>query len=155
MNPVFKRYIDSLEPSFKQLLNMEPVSVASLPSNMPNAGIYLFSEGTNHLYVGRTNSIRKRLQNHCRPSSGHNKATFAFRLTRLLTGNTQATYSAQGSRASLEQDPTFNALFLEQKQRIRQMDVRFVSEPDPMRQALLEMYASVSLSTPHNDFDNH
>lgn len=35
------------------------------------------------------------------------------------------------------------------------MDVRYVSEPDPMRQALLEMYVSVSLQTPHNDFDNH
>lgn len=152
---MFKRYIDSLEPSFKRLLNMKPVTVATLPANMPSAGIYLFSEGANHLYVGRTNSIRKRLQNHCRPSSSLNKATFAFRITRQLTGKTQATYSSQGSRSSLEQDSIFNALFLEQKQRIREMDVRFVSEPDSMRQALLEMYASVSLSTAHNDFDNH
>jgi hypothetical protein len=29
------------------------------------------------------------------------------------------------------------------------------SEPEPMRQALLEMYVSVSLGTPHNNFDNH
>ena len=35
------------------------------------------------------------------------------------------------------------------------MSVRYVSEPDPIRQALLEMYVSVSLATPHNDFDNH
>ena len=36
-----------------------------------------------------------------------------------------------------------------------EMHVRYVYEPDPMRQALLEMYVSVSLGTPHNDFDNH
>ena len=155
MHPVFREYIDSLEPSFQRLLNMEPVTVAALPFDMPLSGIYLFSENGKHLYVGRTNTIRKRLQNHCRPSSGHNSATFAFRLTRAITGITQATYVADGSRASLEKHPTFGPEFILQKQRVRNMQVRYVSEPEPMRQALLEMYVSVSLDTPHNDFDNH
>lgn len=155
MHPVFKEYIDSLEPSFKRLLSMTPVTVASLPRDTPQSGIYLFSEYGEHLYAGRTNTIRKRLQNHCRPSSGHNSATFAFRLAREITGITHATYVAEGSRANLERDPVFGPTFLAQKQRVRQMDVRYVSEPDPMRQALLEMYVSVSLGTPHNDFDNH
>ncbi len=35
------------------------------------------------------------------------------------------------------------------------MNVRYVLEPESMKQALLEMYVSVSLATPHNDFDNH
>ena len=134
---------------------MEPVSVAALPQEMPNAGIYLFSEGNEHLYVGRTNTIRKRLQNHCRRSSGHNSATFAFRLARQMTGMTQATYATEGSRHHLERDPKFSEVFTTQKQRVKNMTVRFVSEPDPMRQALLEMYVAVSLGTPHNDFDNH
>lgn len=134
---------------------MEPSTVVTLPRETPTAGIYLFSEGDQCLYVGRTNTIRKRLQNHCRPSSGHNSATFAFRLARHITGMTQATYTAEGSRARLERDPEFSRIFIEQKQRVRNMDVRFVSEPDPMRQALLEMYVAVSLATPHNDFDNH
>lgn len=155
MHPVFKEYIDSLEPSFQRLLSMSPVTVATLPRGIPLSGIYLFSENDEHLYVGRTNTIRKRLQNHCRPSSGHNSATFAFRLARSITGITQATYVAEGSRASLEQHITFGPEFSAQKQRVREMDVRYVSEPDPMRQALLEMYVSVSLGTPHNDFDNH
>ncbi|TXK79993.1 GIY-YIG nuclease family protein [Rheinheimera tangshanensis] len=155
MHPVFKEYIESLEPSFQRLLNMDPVTVATLPSEMPLSGIYLFSENGDHLYVGRTNTIRKRLQNHCRPSSGHNSATFAFRLTRVITGIIQATYVAEGSRSSLEKHPTFGPEFIRQKHRVREMQVRFVSEPDPMRQALLEMYVSVSLGTPHNDFDNH
>jgi hypothetical protein len=95
------------------------------------------------------------LQNHCRPSSGHNSATFAFRLARNITGITQATYTTTGSRQSLQQDPEFSEIFIAQKNRVRNMDVRFVEESEPMRQALLEMYVAVSLGTPHNDFDNH
>lgn len=134
---------------------MEPVTVATLPRDIPTSGIYLFSEGEQHLYVGRTNTIRKRLQNHCRPSSGHNSATFAFRLARQLTGQTNATYTAEGSRSFLQSHPDFGPVFITQKERVRNMNVRFVSEPDPMHQALLEMYVSVSLGTPHNNFDNH
>lgn len=155
MHPVFKEYIDSLEPSFQMLLDMKPVTVENLPREMPQSGIYLFSENGEHLYVGRTNTIRKRLQSHCRKSSGHNSATFAFRLARQRTGITQATYVAEGSRASLQHHSKFGPEFIKQKKRVRQMQVRYVSEPEPLRQALLEMYVSVSLSTPHNEFDNH
>ena len=134
---------------------METGSDDYLPREVPLAGIYLFSEGEQHLYVGRTNTIRKRLQNHCRPSSGHNSATFAFRLARQIRGQTNPTYTEQGSRSLLEKQPDFATVFMQQKERVRNMDVRYVSEPNPLRQALLEMYVSVSLSTPHNDFDNH
>ncbi|WP_161949904.1 GIY-YIG nuclease family protein [Desulfofustis glycolicus] len=134
---------------------MKPVSVVTLPRQMPMAGIYLFSEKDCHLYVGRTNNLRRRLQNHCHPSSGHNSATFAFRLARELTGIVQPTYVSKGSRVSLQQHPVFGPEFLTQKKRVREMQVRFVEESDPMKQALMEMYVSVSLSTPHNDFDNH
>ncbi len=155
MHKIFREYIESLEPSFQRLMGMEPVSVANLPREIPQSGIYLFSEAGENLYVGRTNTIRKRLQNHCRPGSGHNSATFAFRLARQVTGMTQATYTIQGSRQELERDPEFSPVFIVQKLRVRNMNVQFVSEPEPMRQALLEMYVSVSLGTPHNDFDNH
>src|SRR5690554_2267452 len=121
MHPVFKEYIDSLEPSFQRLLNMKPVTVATLPKEIPQSGIYLFSENGKHLYVGRTNTIRKRLQNHCRPSSRHNSATFAFRLTREITGITLATYVTDGSRANLELDATFGSEFIKQKNRVREM----------------------------------
>ncbi|WP_084607396.1 GIY-YIG nuclease family protein [Sulfuricella denitrificans] len=155
MNAVFRQFIESLEPSFQRLMRMDPVTVATLPRETPLSGIYLFSENERHLYVGRTNTIKKRLQNHCRPSSGHNSATFAFRLARQITGHTIATYTEHGSRSFLEKHPDFSHVFLQQKERVRNMDVRYVFEPDPMRQALLEMYVSVSLGTPHNDFDNH
>ena len=35
------------------------------------------------------------------------------------------------------------------------MDVRFVAEADPIRQALLEMYVALEMKTKYNDFDNH
>jgi hypothetical protein len=33
------------------------------------------------------------------------------------------------------------------------MDFRFVEETDPLRQVLLELYASVVLDTPFNEFE--
>jgi hypothetical protein len=47
---------------FQKLMAMARVTVETLPPLMLKAGIYLFSENRNHLYVGRTNSIKKRLK---------------------------------------------------------------------------------------------
>ncbi len=66
MNKQFRQHIESLHPSFEVLISSEPFQFASLPKVLPKAGVYLFSEGEHHLYVGRTNNIRKRLQQHCR-----------------------------------------------------------------------------------------
>ena len=144
-----------MEPSFKSLLDMAPVSGELLPADIPLRGIYLFSDADQHLYVGRSNRIRKRLQDHCRPSSAHNSATFAFRIARQKTGILRATYSSKGSRAELEKNPEFGSVFREAKARVRAMDIRYVEEAEPMRQAILEMYVALSLETPYNDFDNH
>ena len=132
---------------------MRPVNARSLPTVLPARGIYLFSEGDRHMYVGRTNRMRARLQEHCRPSSGHNSAPFAFNLAREATGQTSASY--HGTRDKLDEEPSFNAAFVAAKEQVSRMLVRFVEERDPMRQALLEMYAAIALQTPHNSFENH
>jgi predicted GIY-YIG superfamily endonuclease len=155
MNEKFRAHIEAMDPSFNTLLAVRPVCGAALPHEIPDRGIYLFSEGERHLYVGRSNRIRKRLQDHCRPSSGHNSATFAFRIARKETGMLAATYSTEGSRAELERTPAFAKAFADAKARVRAMDIRYVEEVDPMRQAILEMYVALSLETPFNDFDNH
>jgi hypothetical protein len=82
-------------------------------------------------------------------------AAFAFRLAREQTGNLKASYKPEGSRADLMRDPAFVTAFETAKARIRNMDTRFVSEPQPVRQALLEIYAAIALETPYNDFDTH
>src|SRR4051794_19293465 len=110
MNPTFKQFVESLEPKFQALISMTPVRYAALPKQMPERGIYLFSEADNHLYVGRTNRIRRRLAGHCRVSSTHFSATFAFLIARRETGK-KATYTKEGSRAALMQDPSFRAAF--------------------------------------------
>ena len=135
---------------------MPPVTPSTLPSDMAESGIYLFSDGEDHLYIGRSNHIRRRLLSHCQPSAGDGKATFAFLLAREATGNHKAMYKkGPGSRKALLEDSDFAQAFIDAKSHVRQMHVRFVEETDPTKQALLEIYASVALKTRHNDFDNH
>ncbi|MBL8999417.1 MAG: GIY-YIG nuclease family protein [Gemmatimonadetes bacterium] len=126
-----------------------------MPKGIPERGIYLFSEGQRHLYVGRTNRIRRRIQNHYRKSGTHNQATFAFRIARADTGLERASYRPDGSREELEKDAVFGPAFAEAKARVGRMDLRYVREDDPTRQALLEIYVATVLATPFNDFENH
>jgi len=151
----FREHVESLAPKLAKLLAQLPVTVPTLPPQMPLRGVYLFSNGNEHLYVGRTNTLRRRLQNHCRPGSTHLQAAFAFRLAREATDNLRATYKAAGSRAALLQDPAFANAFVDAKARLRQLSVRYAEEPDPIRQCLLEVYIAVVLKTRYNDFDNH
>jgi excinuclease UvrABC nuclease subunit len=155
MNGHFLEAIRSLEPSFQRLLAMAPVTPVTLPQSMPKSGIYLLSENDRHLYVGRTRNIRARIARHSRPGATHRMAAFAFRLAREATGNLAATYKKKGSRADLMESPVFRLAFDEAKKRIRAMDLRFVEENDPVRQAVLEIYVAVSLQTRCNDFDTH
>jgi hypothetical protein len=155
MQPAFLEFLEHLEPRFQTLIGMNPVRFSSLPRELPKRGIYLFSEGPRHLYVGRTNRIRQRLAGHCRPSSTHFTATFAFRIARQETGMLKATYTTAGSRADLVTHEIFGPAFVQAKFRVANMDLRFVEEIDPVRQALLEIYAAITLKTPYNDFDNH
>ena len=155
MHEHFRQHIESLHPSFELLLQSEPFTFGSLPKDLPMAGIYLFTEAGKHLYVGRTNNIRRRLQQHCRPGSTHNSAPFAFRLAREARNVLKATYKTEGSRAHLVQDVAFAAAFTDSKARLCAMQIRVVEESNPLRQALLEMYVAVSLDAPYNDFDNH
>lgn len=52
-------------------------------------------------------------------------------------------------------DPAFVAEFVRAKQRIAQMNLRYVEVVDPVRQTLFEVYAAMALKTQYNSFDNH
>jgi len=153
MNEVFRQHVEQLHPKYEALMRMEPVTVANLPMNVPASGVYVFSEGESHLYVGRSRRLRSRLRYHSRNSA--KDAPFAFKLAREQTGNTKASYSSKDSREALLRDPRFQAEFQSAKDRIRRMQIRFVEELDPTRQALLEIYVTLSLKTDYNDFDTH
>ncbi|MDO9437713.1 GIY-YIG nuclease family protein [Hydrogenophaga sp.] len=156
MHPEFSRHLETLHPSLERLLGSDPLRYSDLArASLPQSGVYLFTEDGRHLYVGRSNSVKKRLQNHCGPSSGENKAAFAFLLTRDHTNNVKPSYRSEGSRKHLMTLPDFRDAFATQKARLLTMDIRVVEEPNPYRQAMLEMYAAVALGTPFNRFDNH
>lgn len=152
MNEVFRQHVEQLHGKFEVLTQMEPVKLSALPRSVPQSGIYLFSEGVNHLYVGRSKKIRQRLRLHVGGPAG---ASFAFKLARETCGRLKASYVPEGSREHLMTLPEFSEAFEAAKTRIRGMDIRFVEEPDCNRQALLEIYATLSLGTPYNDFDTH
>ena len=75
MHATFAALANDLDPKFQELVAMSPVRYNKLPKILPTRAIYLFSENGKHLYVGRTNGLRRRLRGHCVPSatshSGH------------------------------------------------------------------------------------
>jgi hypothetical protein len=154
VNEQFRIFVEGLHPKFEKLMSMEPVVNGRLPKIMPRSGIYLFSENGEHLYIGRTRNLRSRYSQHSRPSSKHNNAPFAFKLAKQELGIGKATYRpGEGSRLGLSENAEFALAFSQALARIRAMEFRFVEEVDPTAQCLLEVYASVALQTPHNDFE--
>ncbi|SHK53744.1 hypothetical protein SAMN05444159_3517 [Bradyrhizobium lablabi] len=150
MDPKFARFVESLAPKLADLLVRPPVKAGALPRDMPMSGVYLFSEGTKHLCVGRSNTLRKRHGRHCLPGATYKQAAFAFQLAREATGSITASYRpGAASRAGLMEVPAFRDAFHAAKARIRAMDYRFVEETDQTCQALLGIYCSVALATPY------
>jgi hypothetical protein len=152
--PSFDEHVARLPALLRQLLDCQPYRYDHIPRDLPRAGIYLFSEGATHLYVGRTGRLRQRLANHCTESSGVNTAAFATLLARQAT-DTVATYRAGEGRDRLLQDPAFAAAFRAAKARLRACDIRHVAIEDSVDQALFEIYAALALQTAHNTFHNH
>jgi hypothetical protein len=157
IHPDFQALLDPLPAACERLREMAPVTIATLPpkSQMPASGIYWLTEGGASIYVGRSRRIRDRLKDHVRPSSDHNKASFAFRLAREMTGNLVPTYRPNGSRSKLQENPQFAEAFAAAKERIRNMHVRFVGEDHSVRQCLLEVYVATAVGARYNDFDSH
>jgi hypothetical protein len=154
-DPDFLECLNSVHSKYEQLVAMRPVDRSSLPTKRKISGVYLFSEGDIHFYVGRTTNLRQRLTNHCGVSSAHNQAVFAFKLARHATHNIIASYVGDGTREGLLKNPIFAKAFVDSKARVRKMQLRFVEEPDPLRQALLEIYTATLLKTKFNDFETH
>ncbi|NBR86218.1 MAG: hypothetical protein EBT61_12030 [Verrucomicrobia bacterium] len=131
-----------------ELMQMQPVTRDAL-GDCQYPGVYLFSEGENHLYAGRGKDVRERILQHSRPSV--KDAPFAFRLTREHTKR-KATYRPEGGCKELLNDPVFYEVLLAQKQRIARMTIRYVRADDPVTQALLEIYTATVLGARYNEF---
>ena len=106
-------------------------------------------DGTDQ-YVGRTDNLGQRMGNHL--SADPTQASLAVKIARKALG-LKPTYKRGGRFKDLMQrDPDVLEAFSAARVRVKSMAVRFVFESDPVRQALLEIYASVSLGTPLNNW---
>jgi hypothetical protein len=152
MNERFRALVDAFHHKYEALLEMRLVVASDIPRDTPIGGVYLFSDGSTHLYVGRTKrSIAIRIRNHFSTAPD---CPFAWLLAREVTGK-KATYKTDGSRKALLSDPAFKAEYERAKNRIRRMNVRYVHEADPTGEALLEIYVAVATKARYNDFDTH
>jgi len=130
-------------------------------------GVYLFSRATDaglqHLYVGRVglteraratggghSNFRTRLAGHTRPSSGHNQATFAFRLAIKEVGASMSDLPA--TRAERAVHPEFEAVFLAKKDLVTSFQFRVVEIGDDFESYIFEPYAAFRLGTPYNSW---
>jgi len=153
MHEAFKKFVDGLHDKYQDLLSMSPVTIDTTPDNCPVGGVYLFSENGKHLYAGRTKrKIKTRLKGHVNTAKD---CPFAWHLAREYTGIIKAPYKKEGSRNHLLTQPQFKQAYEESKTRIRKMEVRYVGESDPVKQALLEIYVAVVSGAKYNDFDTH
>jgi hypothetical protein len=124
-------------------------------------GVYLFTEADRHLYVGRCGLTERaakkgaghsnfRLAGHTRPSSGHNQATFAWRLTiEAVEGRWE---DLPTTRSALGRDSRFLEEFSRQKERVTAMEFRVVAIADDFESYVFEPYAAMMLDTPYNSW---
>ncbi|MYC34746.1 MAG: hypothetical protein F4X64_16405 [Chloroflexi bacterium] len=136
-----------------------------LPKDLPKKGVYVFYghhkfRGPDKpIYVGRTDRVHDRLREHGQHKATHNKATFAFILAEEEAAKCEIVRGSR-SRNDFQNDMEFKPFFYAAKMRIRDMDFRVVEIPDPIEQAVFEVYAALVLETTvpqggYNDFSNH
>ena len=118
-------------------------------SNAPQNGVYVFYENGDPIYVGRSNNVRTRIQEHGADSSDRNSATFAFKLLR------QALNDPKGKAEDIE--TAHSEEYRQQRKRVQAMTFRAVSITDQLEQTLFEIYAIIDMGTApkYNDFQTH
>lgn len=147
------RYLQALEDCASIVKNSRGVFSPKLPTDI---GVYVFYEDNCPVYVGRSDRIRARLNQHGRPSSDANSASFAFNIAREAFGKqTGPEIIGTMDRTTLQKLPEFKLLFDRAKERVRNMTVRVVEIEDPIEQTIFEVYAHMKLGTPFNSFENH
>ncbi len=64
MDESFRPFLENLQPKLDRLLSMEPLSKGLFQNIVVRSGVYILIEGSNHLFVGRSNNIRKKYMQH-------------------------------------------------------------------------------------------
>ena len=147
----FKNEFQKFPDLLIELENSQAYERHQIPRTL-NRGIYVFYENGMPIYVGRsgrTGRFKTRIQEHSRRSSGHNTATFAF-----LIAKENYQQKNPGSIISREKLAETHE-FVVAKERIAKMQIKFIEIEDPVVQTLFEVYASLELETPYNEWGTH
>jgi hypothetical protein len=153
MQNSFSKYTQRM-PILLDELKGKPLLNRNELRDIPRSGIYVFYEVNKPIYVGRSNRLKERIQEHGRPSSMHNSASFAFRLAKEEMSRHRS-IPAYTTSKELENAPGFNRAFYEARLRVAGMSVRVIEIKDQIEQALFEIYAHLDLNTKYNDFGTH
>jgi len=136
---------------------MSPRKYGELPRDMSTCGVYLFTENGKHLYVGRSNDLRGRYGRHCRPGATERQAAFAFQLAREKPPGASFAPTSRTNTAGrrLPTCRNFMPRSWQQRSEFGTWSTVLLRRPTRISQALLEIYCSVVLQTPYNDFKTH
>lgn len=153
----FHDLIAVLHDRLEVLVTAAPFTFGDRPRGLTGKkAVYLFCNGDTPFYVGRTKNLGQRLGQHCNDGSQPNQSSVAFKLAcDELKIERQKYAPGQNWKALMTQNSQLDPTFRRHKEAMRAMWIRYVEEPDPVTQALLEIYCAVALKTPHNDFDTH
>lgn len=152
MNREFEAHIGRVKANFEALM-ATPLHPYSVRSKFKKAeGIYVLIEDGKPVYVGRTRNLSQRLQAHV--SASHNSASYAVKRVRQAHG-LEASYKPEMSRLHITTVEPWRGYFLEEIQKIRGMQFRFLKVEDPVDQYLLELYATMELDLELSGFDTH
>jgi hypothetical protein len=151
---LFHAMVDQLPDLLNTLTNTKAATMASHNGIPEVPGIYLFSEGVNPVYVGQTRNLRSRLRQQTSLASRENQAALAWRIARKDAAD--AGHPITGPRKELEADEVFAEHFRNAKQRVADMDVRFIELDDPVTRTVFEVYAARALGTDEfNSWETH
>lgn len=151
----FHGLIAVMHDRLEALVKAERFTFASKPRGLTGKkAVYLFCDGDAPFYVGRTKNLGQRLGQHCNDGSQPNQSSVAFKLACERLQIVRQKYAkGEGWKSLMAKNLELEPEFKVWKAKMRGMWIRYVEEPDPVTQALLEIYCSVALKTPHNDFE--
>ncbi len=148
MDTVFWDAIDKMKPLMEELKESKDLSCQD-NRKAPQNGIYVLYENGEPIYVGRSNNMRRRIQDHGADSSDWHSATFAFKLLR------EALNDPKGKAEDIAKDNKEE--YRRQRERVRAMTFRAVSITDQLEQTLFETYTIIEMgiASKYNDFETH
>lgn len=153
MSAEFNQLVAKMPELLKRLESQSFLTRDNL-ARISKQGIYVFYENNKAIYVGRSNRLKERIQEHGRPSSDHYSATLAFNMAKKEM-NANENKRGLTTRNELEKAPGFEKAFFLARKQVAKMQVKVIGIEDQIAQALFEIYAALTLNTKYNDFSTH